>query len=175
MVWTSVRSVCTNQTRVVTAGYAAIATIIHGWGEEGGGIDDCCCVTWTAVGKLYSPKPRPLLICEKAYQWWIHVLLCAHERYRLKTICVLNMRVYFTVCGWFLSPWVCVCFRVILEKEPIPPPPMPPPPEEGFVVYVSKQKKNLGKLLCIDLFVFPFILYVKGWLYDGTSRLDIQE
>ena len=28
---------CTNQTRVVTAGYAAIATIIHGWGEEGGG------------------------------------------------------------------------------------------------------------------------------------------
>ena len=85
----------------------------------------------------------------------------------------LKIRVYFTISGWFLSPWVCVYFRVILEKESIPPPPMPPPPEEGFVVYVSKQKKNLGKLLCIDLFVFPFVLYVKGWLYDGTSRLEV--
>ena len=176
MVWTNVRSVCTNQTRVVTAAYAAIATIIHGWGKGEWGIDGCCCVTWTAVGKLYLPlnRGRYWSVTKRISDECMYCYVYMNDIAWRPSV-YLNMRVYFTICGWFLSLWVCVYFRVILEKESIPPPPMPPPPEEGFVVYVSKQKKNLGKLLCIDLLVFPFVLYVKGWLYDGTSRLDIQE
>ncbi|XP_070212292.1 PDZ domain-containing protein 7-like isoform X2 [Littorina saxatilis] len=37
---------------------------------------------------------------------------------------------------------------IIIEKEPAPRPRTPPAPEEGFVVYVSKQKKNIGLIVC---------------------------